>query len=418
MSAIEIRDLAVSLGDTRILTGITAAVGEGTFVGLVGPNGAGKSTLLRTINGILGPDAGTVRVDGEDVHDLPAAAVSRRIATVPQDTSLSFDFDVREVVAMGRTPHRSRFGSPTAADRERVEAALDRTETAEFADRPITAVSGGERQRVVLARALAQDAPVLLLDEPTASLDIHHQVRTLELVRELVNEGRTVLAAIHDLNLAAHYCDELLLLSAGRVLATGTPEGVLSEANLREAFGTRAVVSRHPVTGSVYVTALPERRTATRDARVHVVGGGGTVSRLLYVLSSAGYEVSVGVLNEGDSDLETARDLGLETAVEEPFAPVGEEALAAASDLVRRADAVVVGDVEVGVGNLPNLEVAGEADHLVVVEERPFGERNYAGEAGRRRYEELRDRAALAGPDDLLAAVDDAVAAVRGESAE
>lgn len=408
---IRIDGVEVSFADNPVLDGVDVSIDDGQFVGLVGPNGAGKTTLLRAISGVLKPNSGEVRVDGDPVSALPSKEASRRIAVVPQDTTLSFDFAVEDVVAMGRNPYQSRFSGPGESDREHVESAMERTRVADFADRSITAVSGGERQRVLLARALAQDAPVLLLDEPTASLDINHQVRTLELVRELVDgDGKTVIAAIHDLNLAAHYCDELLLLADGRVRASGDPGTVLSEDHLEDAFGARAVVSRHPVTGSTYVTALPDRPAESeREGRVHVVGGGGTVSRLLYLLSAAGYEVSVGALNEGDSDLETARSLGLDVVTEEPFAPIGEDARRAVEARIREADATVLADVEVGAGNLANLRAAREADSPVVVEERPFAERNYAGSEAAALYRELCDSGRVVGPDELLSAVADAV---------
>jgi iron complex transport system ATP-binding protein len=404
-TAVDVDGVSVRLGDETVLRDVDATVDRGAFVGLVGPNGAGKTTLLRTIAGVLTPASGTVRIDGDDVHALPSRAASRRVAVVPQDTSLAFDFDVREVVAMGRTPHRSRFGGGDAAGREAVDRALERTAVDHLAGRPVSDVSGGERQRVLLARALAQDAPVLLLDEPTASLDINHQVRTLELVRELVREGKTAVAAIHDLNLAAHYCDELLLLGDGRALAAGAPTDVLTEDRLATAFGTRAAVARHPVTGSVYVTALPETAAGGERGLVHVVGGGGTAARLLYLLSAAGFEVSTGALNEGDADLETARLLGIEAVTVEPFSPVSDRAAERVERLVTDADVTVVADVEVGDGNLPNLRAARAADSLVLVEERPFAERNYAGERARRAYDDLLARGTAVDPDDVVGAV-------------
>ena len=256
---IEVDGVRVTLGGESILDDVRFAVPQGSLVGLVGPNGAGKTTVVKTINGLLTPDDGEVTIDGDRVSDLSARAVSRRVATVPQDTSLSFDFPVRDVVSMGRTPHRSRFERESATDRAAVAQALRRTRTEEFADRSIGSVSGGERQRVVLARALCQDTPGLVLDEPTASLDIGHGVRILRLVRDLADEGKTVLAAIHDLDLAARFCDELVLLSSGTVLATGTPETVLTESTLETAFDVRVAVVSHPVTDSVSVTALPGR---------------------------------------------------------------------------------------------------------------------------------------------------------------
>lgn len=406
---IDIENVDVRLGGMAVLDAVSAHIDEGRFVGLVGPNGAGKSTLLRTIAAVLKPDTGTVLLGGEAVHDLSSRTASRRVATVPQDTSLSFDFDVREVIAMGRTPYRSRFRSTADQDGENaVEQAISRTEVEAFADRSINAVSGGERQRVVLARALAQETPVLLLDEPTASLDINHQIRTLELVRDLADEGKTVIAAIHDLNLAAHYCDDLLLLSEGRILDSGPPESVLTEANLGDAFDARAVVSRHPVTGAVYVTALPEQGD-DREGIIHVIGGGGTVSRLLYVLSAAGYEVSVGALNEGDSDLETARLLGLDAVSIAPFSPIDSRARDRVANRIDAADVTVVGDVEVGSGNLANLERARESDRLVVVEDRPFEERNYAGEDAAALYDAICERATVVDGGDVLGAVAGAI---------
>jgi iron complex transport system ATP-binding protein len=408
---ISVRDVVVELGEEWVLDGVSLEVAQGDFVGLVGPNGAGKTTLLRTINGALTPTEGTVEVSDEDVHSLSSRAASRLVATVPQTTELSFDFSVREAVEMGRTPHRSRFGTWTVTDEETVDRALSRTAVEDLADRPVSAVSGGERQRTLIARALAQTTPVMLLDEPTASLDINHQVRTLELVRALVAEGKTALAAIHDLNLAAHYCDELVLLADRQVLTAGRPEDVLTEANLREAFDTNAVVSRHPVTGSVYVTALPDFGVSsdTVAGQVHVVGGGGSAARVLYLLTAAGYTVTAGALNEGDTDTETARHLGIDTVTVPPYASVDESAHDAVVERVAAADAVVVTDVEVGEGNLANLEAAAAADTVVLVEERPFSERNFAGSAGKQVYQRLRTQARVVDTRGVVGSVQSAL---------
>lgn len=255
-AVIDVDGVTVTLDDSRILQNVSLSVPAGSFVGLVGPNGAGKTTLLRTVNGVLTPEDGTVSIDGQAVGSLSPRSVARLVATVPQDTNVSFSFSVREIVAMGRTPHRSRLQRSersTAVDR-----ALERTETAELADRSVGAVSGGERQRVLLARALAQDTPAMVLDEPTASLDITHQVRTLELIRSLTDDGTTALAAIHDLDLAARFCDAIVVLAEGRVLAEGTPESVLTESVIEDAFGANARIHVHenPVTNTPSVTTL------------------------------------------------------------------------------------------------------------------------------------------------------------------
>ncbi|RLM53228.1 ATP-binding cassette domain-containing protein [Halobellus sp. Atlit-31R] len=423
---VRVADLHVGFGDATVLDGLDAAVDRGHFVGLVGPNGAGKTTLLRTLNGTLTPDSGRVTVAGEAISDLSSKAASRLVATVPQDTTVAFEFDARDLVEMGRNPHRSRFGGWTEADADAVERALEQTDAKRFAERAVTTLSGGERQQVLLARSLAQETPLLLLDEPTASLDINHQVRTLELVRDLVARGKTAIAAIHDLNLAAHYCDELLLLSDGRVAAHGPPESVLTESALEAAFDANAVVSQHPVTGSVYVTALPEgdrlggseRGTDTGAAdgaadaygdssggHVHVVGGGGTAARHLYVLDAAGFDVSVGALNEGDTDTETARSLALDVVTVDPFAGVDPETRTVVEGQMDTADCVVVADVEVGTGNLPNLRAATAADRIVLVEDRPFPERNYAGPEAEEVYTQLRERARVVDSADVHRAV-------------
>jgi iron complex transport system ATP-binding protein len=411
---VDVDAVDVAYGETTVLSGVSLRVDSGSFVGLVGPNGAGKTTLLRCLNGALTPDAGTVSVGGDDVSTLSSREASRRVATVPQRTEVGFDFPVRDVVAMGRTPHISRIGTADGDDRDAVDSAMARTEVDDLAERSVSAVSGGERQRVLLARALAQDAPVLVLDEPTASLDINHQVRTLELVSELTGEGRTAIAAIHDLNLAARFCDELVVLADGDVLASGPPESVLTETTVSAAFDTPAAVTRHPVTGATTVTAL--RAEESVAGRVHVVGGGGAATRYLHALPRHGVDVSVGAVNEGDTDAAVAAELGLDTVTVPPYAPVGDAAKREVRERVADADAVLVADVALGRGNLPNLAAAADAPAdvpVVVVEGRPLDARNHAGEAGRRAYRRLTGRGRVVDPEDATRAVVDAVAGER-----
>ncbi|MEF8756972.1 MAG: ATP-binding cassette domain-containing protein [Halobacteriales archaeon] len=345
MSLIDVDDVSVSLGGTTVLDEVSTAVREGQFVGLIGPNGAGKTTLLRTMSGVLDPDAGRVFIDGDDVADLSSKESSRRVAVVPQDTTVSFDFSVEQVVEMGRHPYRSRFGGGNADDRRIVENAMQRVDVARFADRSIGSVSGGERQRVILARALAQDAPVLLLDEPTASLDVTRQVETLALVRELVEEGKT--AVVHDLDLAARFCDELLLLSGGEIVGSGPPDRVLDGDAVSDAFDGRAVVGRDAITGAPTVRALPEQ-TASRDGRVHVIGTGHEAAATLARLVEAGFEPTIGPVPETDVAAEAARALGVETVVATPFESLDAGTLADLDRRVAAADATVFAGVTDG----------------------------------------------------------------------
>ncbi|MFW5900713.1 MAG: heme ABC transporter ATP-binding protein [Halodesulfurarchaeum sp.] len=406
---VDVSDVSVTLGSVTALDSVSVAVERGEFMGVIGPNGAGKTTLLRTISGVLTPQHGSVVVDGHDVTTLPSKASSRLVAVVPQTTSLSFDFTVRDVVEMGRTPYRRRVSFDVTDDGDIIDQALERTQITALADRNIKEVSGGERQRVLLARALAQETPVMLLDEPTASLDINHQIRTLELVKSLVEDGNTVMAPIHDLNLAAHYCDRLLLLSDGRRTALGPPSAVLTESNLESAFGTDAVVTNNPVTGSVYVMALPDGARDRTGPHVHVIGGGGSAARLLYLLAASGYQVSTGALNEGDADIDTARMLGVETVSLEPYAPIDDATAERVAEQVVDAAVTVVADLAIGNGNLANLEAAAKANELVLIEDRPIADRNYAGVRGRERYESLREQATVVESRNVLNAVESAI---------
>ncbi|WP_052851147.1 ABC transporter ATP-binding protein [Streptomyces avicenniae] len=239
----EARELHWHAGRLRVLGGITLALPPGRFTGLVGPNGSGKSTLLRLLAGLRAPSAGHALLDGEDVAATGRRAVARRLAFVAQDVATDVDMTVREVVTLGRAPHRGRTAAPAPRDREAVELAMARTGVSWLADRSWPTLSGGERQRVNVARALAQEPAGLLLDEPTNHLDVRHR---LDLLGMLSASGVTVVAALHELELAARYCDHLVLLDGGRVVASGSPAQVLTSRTLREVYQVRATVREGP----------------------------------------------------------------------------------------------------------------------------------------------------------------------------
>lgn len=235
--------VVVELGGARILDGIDLTVPQGAWVAVVGPNGAGKSTLLHAVAGVVSLRAGRIELVGRDAGHLRTRARARTVALVPQIPTIPYGVRVLDYALLGRTPHLPFFGMDTVADVERTQAMLDRLGVGELAARPVETLSGGERQRVLLARALLQDAPLLLLDEPTTALDIGHQQDVLDLVEELRREHRlSVLSSMHDLTLAGLYADELVLLQAGRVAERGPAEVVLTEEHLRAAFGARVSV--------------------------------------------------------------------------------------------------------------------------------------------------------------------------------
>ncbi len=238
------------------LSAIDLALRPGELLGLVGPNGSGKTTLIRVLTGVVRPSAGRVRLSGRDVASIRQAEIARLAAVVPQDPVLPPTFNSLDCVLMGRTPHLRMLQQEGPRDLEIARRAMLATNTWGFADRPVGELSGGERQRVIVARALAQETPVLLLDEPTAHLDIGHQGAVLDLMRGFArldgyggSAGKAVLAVVHDLTLAAHYCDRLVVLKAGRVAAEGAPADVLRPELLRDVYGVPVTVLPHPETG-------------------------------------------------------------------------------------------------------------------------------------------------------------------------
>ncbi|MGK5531164.1 ABC transporter ATP-binding protein [Streptomyces sp. URMC 129] len=243
---VEFSDVGIAIGGSGIVHGATFRVEPGQVAGLIGPNGSGKSTLLRSLYRVARPHTGTVRVGGEDVWRLPPRTVARRIAVMTQETTADFDLGVLDVVLLGRLPHQRGFGGDSPHDLALAERALARVGATALAERPFAALSGGEKQRVLLARALVQESQVLVLDEPTNHLDIAFQLELMRIVGDL---GLTTLAALHDLNLAAAHCDIVAVLRAGRVVAHGPPARVLTPALIREVFGVRAHRLTHPGTG-------------------------------------------------------------------------------------------------------------------------------------------------------------------------
>lgn len=249
-----VEDVSWSVEERTIVDGALLEAEPGEFVGLIGPNGSGKSSLLRTIYRVLKPDAGVISLDGEDVWRMDAREAARRTAVVMQERTSEFDFTVHEIVMMGRNPHKGMFERDTKDDFAIIQDALERVNMTDFAGRSFNTLSGGEKQRVLVARALAQQARFLVLDEPTNHLDIRYQLEMLMLVRGL---GVTTLAALHDLNLAAHYCDRLFLLDRGTIVAFGAPEDVLQPALIRQVYHVDAHVERSPRTGQLQITYLP-----------------------------------------------------------------------------------------------------------------------------------------------------------------
>lgn len=230
---ISAEQIAVSYGKQHILKDVSISAGEKEFVGIIGPNGSGKSTLLKCIYRVLKPDCGCVFLGREELLHMPYKESAKKMAVVAQHNYYHFDFSVREVVLMGRTPHKKALERDNPKDYRIVEEALETVGMAAFAERSFSTLSGGEQQRVILARALAQQTECLILDEPTNHLDITHQLQLMKLVKQL---GVTVISAIHDLNIAASFCHRLYALKEGQIVGAGTPEEVLTRRFIREIY--------------------------------------------------------------------------------------------------------------------------------------------------------------------------------------
>lgn len=243
---VKIEDVTYSINKRDLVSAVTLHAASGEVIGLVGPNGAGKSTLLRVLYRSLQPKSGQVLLDGADIRSMSRRMLARALAAVPQEFPAEFELTAYDVAAMGRAPHQRTFGGDQRGDERIVTTSLEMVGMAEFAQQPFDRLSGGEKQRILIARALAQEPQLMVLDEPTNHLDMRHQFDLLALVRRL---GMTVVAALHDLNLAARFCDQIYVLDQGSVVASGTPAEVFTESLLSRVYDVPVNVHTNPRTG-------------------------------------------------------------------------------------------------------------------------------------------------------------------------
>ncbi len=401
MVSLNIDGVECRYGSIKILENVSLSVKAGDFVGILGPNGSGKTTLLRSISRTLKPYKGAIMLNDKDIYTLKNMEVAKQMAVVPQDNTISFSFTALEVVLMGRNPHMERFQMETEHDMAIARKVMNLTNTWNLASRPVNELSGGERQRVIIARALAQEPKVLLLDEPLTYLDIINQLEIMDLIKSLcVTEGIIVMTVVHDLNLAARYCNYALLLKSGKVFAAGTIDKVLTNENIKNVFKVESIVKKNPVTDSLYVIPLsPPKASPPRNCAIHIVSGAGTGTALMKTLLGEGYTVTAGVLNVLDSDFETAEFLNIQVVSEAPFSPITEKSCKANFDMMTKAGFVVIASVPFGYGNIPNLESALEAVKrgipTYVIDEEPIESRDFTGGKATALMDELRKHGAV-----------------------
>jgi iron complex transport system ATP-binding protein len=381
-SVFTLHGLEVALGKQTVLGPLDLEVAPGSFLGILGPNGSGKTTLLRALVGEVKPTAGEALLYGRPAHSYRAAELARMVGVVPQSFALDFGFTVEEMVSMGRYAH-ARGGA--AADSAAVAAALDETGMTALAARLVTTLSGGERQRALIAQTLAQETPVLLLDEPLNNLDLNHQLEVMQLVSHLHAGGRTIAVVLHDLNMAAQYCDELVLLERGRLAAQGKPADILNPITILEVFGVRVAIHRQGQ--RPYLTPLwsrgHEESWATGRESVHVIAGGGAASAVVEELVLRGLAPSIGIVSVFDTDYATAQRYELEVISAPPFEPFPEETTKQMEALAGEAGVIIVAPVFFGRGNLAPLRTAlrcaKTGKKVVVIGRPPIEERDLSG---------------------------------------
>lgn len=359
---IEANNLKYRYNSNWVLNGFSFAVEQGEIVGIIGPNGSGKTTILKLLSKVFRQESGNIRLMGQDIASMKHREIAKLVAVVPQGTSIAFPFTVREIVLMGRSPHLGLLQMERESDMKMADNAMALTDTLEFADRTIDELSGGERQRVIIARALAQEPEVMLLDEPTSYLDINHQIEIFDLIKRLNSERHiTFVIVSHDLNMAAEYCDRLVLLKSGNVYKDGSPRDVITEADIREVYKANVVVSDNAITGAPHITPVGElmsREYTKHDLKIHLICGGGAGARLMRLLAIEGYEVSAGVLNISDTDYELAKSLGMNIIEEAPFSHISDAAHQRNIEKIQEVDVVVLSRVPIGIGNLKNIIAA------------------------------------------------------------
>ena len=396
--SIQIKDLTFGYGNQSILKKLNVIIGHTTFLSIIGPNGSGKTTLLKNMARNLTPNQGTIFIDQKKLTAYSTSDLAKDMAVVHQNPDAGVDFTVYDVVMMGRHPYIPRFKRETTDDIAIVEQALKATNIFHLQDRFIDEISGGEKQRVMIAKALAQEPQVLLLDEPTSFLDIHHQIEILDLLKKLNQEKRiTVVAVIHDLNLAARYSDEIMLLHQGKVLALGATEKVMTTTQLQRAYDMNMIIDRNLYTGSIQVSPISvNKKKEKTNIRVHVIGGGGNGKEVLQRCYRENIQLSLGVVNKGDSDAELGKKLDVEMVEEEPFCDITDEALQKACLMANHAHFVILTSIPIGRGNLRNLLIAKsqlkEGKRVFLWNTYPDDTSfDYVGGDGRRLLDELRE---------------------------
>lgn len=394
-SYIGLENICFGYNKTQIINGVNLDIEKGKFVSIVGPNGSGKSTLLKIMTSINKPQNGQVLIENKNISEMSRKEIAKKLAVVPQNTAMEFDYKVIDVVLMGRYPFVSRLRGEVENDYNIAISSLKYTNTLHLAERSFMELSGGEKQRVILAQALTQQPQILVLDEPISHLDLQHQIEILNLIKKMcIDTNLTVIAVLHDLNMASTYSDEIIMLKEGSVFCSGEPNDVLNRKNIKDIFNIDVYVTVSVIGHKPYIYSLPKPHISKKDIRVHVICGGGSGSGLLKELYLSGYNLTSGILTVGDQDWKTARECELEISEEIPFIEISDRAYDINKQLITKADYIILTDLYFGKANIKNLEVLLDEDvnqrKILVLDDENFKSRDYTDGYGTHLYEKIK----------------------------
>jgi iron complex transport system ATP-binding protein len=412
-SILSIYNLSFAYDGHEVLKDISFEVENGDFISILGPNGSGKSTLINLISKALKNYKGKIKIKNTDIEKTGIREIAKLVAVVPQNITSGFDFTVGEIVMMGRFPYISRFGREKKEDFEIVQNVMDKTKILDLANKKFNELSGGERQRVVIAQALVQDAPIMLLDEPTSHLDINFQIEFMDLFLKLnLQEEKTIIGVFHDINLAINYSKKILFLRNGSIYSYGDINSTVTKEAIKTVFNSEVYIGKNPITGKLYISptfkAGLEKNENAKNIKIHVIGGGGAASPVLNLLYRKGYSLSCGVVNNFDTDLDTAKMLEISYISEAPFSPISFESQNKNFEFIKASDVVILPEIEFGHGNFSNIVSVKEALDLgkkvIILDSKNVTKRDHTDGKAVRLYNKILEKGAIRieGINDIL----------------
>ena len=395
---ISCKNLQFSYKTRQIINDISLQFDEGHLYGILGPNGCGKTTLLKLLIGILKQNYGQVYIDEINLKKFSIRDIAKRLAMVNQINYIEFDYKVSEIIKMGRYSHINRFSNESEEDKQIVNEVIDQLKLTKLKDRKFNHLSGGEQQKVIIARAIAQKTKILMLDEPTSHLDINFQLEFMNLFRTYVNKGLIVIVVLHDLNIAAQYCDKIILMNKGNIVDFGVIQNVLTKQNIQKIYGIDAVIRKNNFTNSIYITPIRINKSAPKIEKVHkdlkkihLICGGGFGSEILIELKQ--YDVSVGIISVLDDDYTLANELDYKIISEAPFSPISEKSRQELEEILHKVALIILANIPFGNSNLLNLKsLVNVNEKIIIFEKDPIEKRDYTNGLATKIYNELKKK--------------------------